>query len=60
VKKKEILLDYWLARLKDLPVSAERPLKDRLTVRDDGGSRSISATRKSSISRRWPGRPSRC
>ncbi|MEI8382167.1 MAG: protein kinase [Planctomycetota bacterium] len=30
------LVEYWLARLKDLPVSGERPLKDRLTVREDG------------------------
>jgi len=29
-------VDYWLARLKDLPISADRPLKERLTVRDDG------------------------
>ncbi|HUQ68008.1 MAG TPA: protein kinase, partial [Planctomycetaceae bacterium] len=29
------LVEYWLARLQDLPVSAERPLKDRLTVRED-------------------------
>ncbi len=34
--EKKLLVDYWLARLKDLPVSAERPLKERLTVRDDG------------------------
>ena len=30
------LVEYWLARLEGLPISAERPLKDRLTVRDDG------------------------
>ena len=30
------LVEYWLARLKDLPISAEKPLKNRLTVRDDG------------------------
>ncbi|RBP39110.1 serine/threonine protein kinase [Roseimicrobium gellanilyticum] len=34
--EKKLLVDYWLARLKDLPVSAEKPLKDRLTVREDG------------------------
>ncbi|MEI6235637.1 MAG: protein kinase [Planctomycetota bacterium] len=31
---KKHLLDYWLARLKDLPVSTEKPLKERLTIRD--------------------------
>ena len=35
-EEKKLVIDYWLERLKDLPVSAERPLKDRLTVRDDG------------------------
>ncbi len=35
-EEKKLLVEYWLARLKDLPVSGERPLKDRLTVRDDG------------------------
>jgi Leucine-rich repeat (LRR) protein/tetratricopeptide (TPR) repeat protein len=36
-EEKRLVLDYWLARLKDLPVSAaERALKDRLSVRDDG------------------------
>jgi hypothetical protein len=35
-EEKRLLVDYWLARLKDLPVSAEKPLKDRLIVRDDG------------------------
>jgi serine/threonine protein kinase len=35
-EQKKLLVQYWLARLKDLPVSAERPLKDRLTVREDG------------------------
>jgi serine/threonine protein kinase/Leucine-rich repeat (LRR) protein len=35
-EEKKALLDYWLARLKDLPLPAERPLKDRLTLRDDG------------------------
>ena len=35
-EEKKLLVDYWLARLKDLPVSAEKPLEKRLTVRDDG------------------------
>ena len=30
------LVEYWLARLKDLPVSAENPMEKRLTVREDG------------------------
>lgn len=30
------LVEYWLARLKDLPVSAENSLQKRLTVREDG------------------------
>ncbi|MGD1090347.1 MAG: protein kinase, partial [Verrucomicrobiota bacterium] len=35
-EEKKLLLDYWLGRLKDLPVSVENPLVQRLTVRDDG------------------------
>ncbi len=35
-EEKKLVVEYWLARFKDLPVSAEKPLKDRLTVRDDG------------------------
>ncbi len=35
-EEKKLLVEYWLARLKELPVSAEKPLKDRLTVREDG------------------------
>lgn len=35
-EEKKLLVDYWITRLKDLPVSAEKPLKDRLTVREDG------------------------
>jgi serine/threonine protein kinase/Leucine-rich repeat (LRR) protein len=35
-EEKKLALEYWLARLKDLPVSAERPLKSRLSVREDG------------------------
>jgi len=33
--EKEHLVAYWLDRLKDLPISAEKPLKDRLTVLED-------------------------
>ncbi|MBE7496559.1 MAG: protein kinase [Verrucomicrobiaceae bacterium] len=33
--EKEHLVAYWLERLKDLPISPEKPLKDRLTVRED-------------------------
>ena len=35
-EEKELLLEYWLNRLVELPVSAERPLRDRLSARDDG------------------------
>jgi len=35
-EEKKLIVEYWLARLKDLPVSADKPLKDRLTVREDG------------------------
>jgi eukaryotic-like serine/threonine-protein kinase len=35
-EEKKLVLAYWLARLKDLPVSAEKPLDKRLKVRDDG------------------------
>jgi len=35
-EEKEHLMAYWLERLKDLPISPEKPLKDRLTVREDG------------------------
>ena len=35
-EEKKLIVEYWLARLKDLPVSAEKPLEKRLTVRDDG------------------------
>ncbi len=35
-EEKKLLVDYWLGRLQALPVSAERPLRDRLTVREDG------------------------
>jgi serine/threonine protein kinase/Leucine-rich repeat (LRR) protein len=33
--EREHLLAYWLDRLKDLPISPEKPLKDRLTIRGD-------------------------
>ncbi len=35
-EEKRYVLDYWIARLKDLPVSADKPLAKRLTVRGDG------------------------
>ncbi|MFO0915151.1 MAG: protein kinase [Pirellulales bacterium] len=35
-RENETLLAYWLERMKDLPISADKPLKDRLTLRDDG------------------------
>ncbi|MFO0906683.1 MAG: protein kinase [Pirellulales bacterium] len=35
-EEKKLLVEYWLARFKDLPVSAENPLEKRLTVREDG------------------------
>jgi len=35
-EEKKLVVDYWLARLKDLPVTSEKPLIKRLTVRDDG------------------------
>jgi eukaryotic-like serine/threonine-protein kinase len=35
-EEKKLLLDYWLSRLKDLPISAENPLEKRLTFREDG------------------------
>jgi serine/threonine protein kinase/Leucine-rich repeat (LRR) protein len=34
--EKEHLVAYWLDRLKDLPISPEKPLKDRLTVLENG------------------------
>jgi eukaryotic-like serine/threonine-protein kinase len=33
--EREHLVAYWLDRLKDLPISPEKPLKDRLTVLED-------------------------
>ncbi|HOB32598.1 MAG TPA: hypothetical protein PKH32_06950, partial [Verrucomicrobiota bacterium] len=35
-RENELLLEYWFARLKDLPLPHETPLKDRLTIREDG------------------------
>jgi serine/threonine protein kinase/Leucine-rich repeat (LRR) protein len=35
-EEKAIILEYWLARLSDLPVSTDRPLRTRLSVREDG------------------------
>lgn len=35
-EEKKLLTAYWLERLKDLPVSEERPLRERLTIREDG------------------------
>ena len=35
-EEKKLVVEYWLGRLKDLPVSSEKPLAKRLTVRDDG------------------------
>ncbi|AMV20686.1 protein kinase domain-containing protein [Planctomyces sp. SH-PL14] len=35
-EQKRHLVQYWLARLRDLPISAETPLEQRLTVREDG------------------------
>lgn len=34
--EKQHLVEYWLARLRDLPVSGEHPLERRLSVREDG------------------------
>ena len=33
--EKSVLLAYWLERLKDLPVSHDKPLQQRLTMRQD-------------------------
>jgi serine/threonine protein kinase/Leucine-rich repeat (LRR) protein len=35
-EERKFVADYWIGRLKALPVSSDRPLKQRLTVRDDG------------------------
>ena len=35
-EEQDHLVEYWLARLKDLPAMANRPLQERLTFRDDG------------------------
>jgi serine/threonine protein kinase/Leucine-rich repeat (LRR) protein len=34
--EKEYIVNYWLDRLKDLPNGTDRPIAQRLTVRDDG------------------------
>ncbi len=34
--EKKLVVSYWLERLKDLPISADKPLARRLTVREDG------------------------
>jgi serine/threonine protein kinase len=35
-REKEILLGYWLEQLKDLPIPADKPLKDRLSLAESG------------------------
>jgi len=35
-KEKDLLLAYWLERLKDLSIPADKPLKDRLTSNESG------------------------
>jgi serine/threonine protein kinase/Leucine-rich repeat (LRR) protein len=35
-EEKKLVLAYWLARFKDFPISGERPLEKRLTMRNDG------------------------
>ena len=35
-EEKKLIVDYWLARLRELPIAPDRPLEKRLTVRDDG------------------------
>ena len=35
-EEKKLLLEHWVSRLRDLPVSTELPLEKRLTMRDDG------------------------
>ncbi|MBL9117629.1 MAG: protein kinase [Verrucomicrobiaceae bacterium] len=35
-KENALLVTYWLDRLQDLPIAPDRPLKDRLSIRDDG------------------------
>jgi serine/threonine protein kinase/Leucine-rich repeat (LRR) protein/predicted negative regulator of RcsB-dependent stress response len=34
--EKTVLLEYWAERLTDLPLPPERPIAERLTLRDDG------------------------
>ncbi len=35
-EEKKLIVEYWLDRLKDLPVSSEIPIEKRLTLGDDG------------------------
>lgn len=35
-EEKKLVVAYWLARFKDFPISGERPLQTRLTMRNDG------------------------
>ena len=35
-EEKTLIAAYWLARLKDLPISPDNPLEKRLSIRDDG------------------------
>ncbi len=35
-KENEVLLQAWLARLRDLPIPPDKPLTERLTMREDG------------------------
>ncbi len=35
-EERKLVVAYWLERLKGLPISADRPLEQRLSVRDDG------------------------
>ena len=35
-EEKQLLLAVWMERLKNLPIPAERPLKERLSMREDG------------------------
>ena len=53
-EEKKLLLDYWLQRLKDLPVSADRPLSKRLTVSEDGKLRlDLEGSKSSTFLHSW-------
>jgi serine/threonine protein kinase len=56
-EEKKLLLEYWVARLKELPVPAEYPLEKRLTMREMAGWRSTSAIQRSATLRLLQGRP---